>query len=187
MVAVIAAVYVGLTTAACLADLGNDVMVVDIDREKIAQLQRHEVPFYEPGLIELVERKVKAGRLGFTTSYSEAVPGAEYAIIAVSTPEGEGGEADLSYVEAAATSIADSMDGPLVVVNKSTVPPLTGDMVSRVLRNRSSRHAAAVVSNPEFLREGSAIQDFMHPDRIVVGSHDREAAEKVARLYGPLN
>src|ERR1700694_1497226 len=186
MVAVIGAGYVGLTTAACLADLGNDVMVVDIDREKIAQLQLTEVPFYEPGLSELVERNGKAGRLGFTTSYSEAVPGAEYAIIAVSTPEGEGGEADLSYVEAAATSIADSMDGPLVVVNKSTVPPLTGDMVSRVVSKRNASHRAAVVSNPEFLREGSAIQDFMHPDRVVIGSHDVEAAAKVAKLYAPL-
>ena len=185
-VAVIGAGYVGRTTAACLADLGNHVMVVDIDREKIAQLRRHQVPFFEPGLSELVERNGKAGRLGFTTSYDEAVPGAEYAIIAVSTPEGEGGEADLSYVEAAASSIADSMDGPLVVVNKSTVPPLTGDMVSRVLRKRNANHRAEVVSNPEFLREGSAIQDFMHPDRVVIGSHDPEAAAKVARLYAPL-
>jgi len=185
-VAVIGAGYVGLTTAACLADLGNDVIVVDINREKIAQLLRNHVPFYEPGLNELVERNTKAKRLTFTTSYKEAVPGAEYAIIAVSTPEGEGGEADLSHVEAAATSIADSMDGPLVVVNKSTVPPLTGDMVSRVIANRNSKHSAAVVSNPEFLREGSAIQDFMHPDRVVIGSHDRKAAEKVAALYEPL-
>jgi len=185
-VAVIGAGYVGLTTAACLADLGNDVVVVDINREKIAQLQAHRVPFYEPGLNELVERNARAGRLRFTTAYEDAVPGAEYAIIAVSTPEGEGGEADLSYVEAAATSIANCMDGPLVVVNKSTVPPLTGDMVSSVLRKPNRGHSAAVVSNPEFLREGSAIQDFMHPDRVVIGSHDREAAEKVARLYGPL-
>jgi UDPglucose 6-dehydrogenase len=185
-VAVIGAGYVGLTTAACLADLGNDVMVVDVNVEKIAQLQHHQVPFYEPGLSELVERNAEAGRLGFTTSYDEAVPGAEYAIIAVSTPEGEGGEADLSYVEAAAASIADSMDGPLVVVNKSTVPPLTGDMVSRVLRKRNAAHRAEVVSNPEFLREGSAIQDFMHPDRVVLGSHDPEAAAKVATLYAPL-
>jgi len=144
------------------------------------------VPFYEPGIQELVERNAKARRLAFTTSYADAVPGAEYAIIAVSTPEGEGGEADLSYVEAAASSIADAMDGPLVVINKSTVPPLTGDMVSAVLKRRNSEFAAAVVSNPEFLREGSAIQDFMHPDRVVVGSHDREAAEKVATLYAPL-
>src|SRR5205823_9946795 len=116
---------------------------------------RRQVPIYEPGMSELVERNSRAGRLRFTTSYNDAVPGAEYAIIAVSTPEGEGGEADLSYVEAAATSIAEAMDGPLVVVNKSTVPPLTGDMVSRVLRQRNSKHEAHVVSNPEFLREGS--------------------------------
>jgi UDPglucose 6-dehydrogenase len=186
-VAVIGAGYVGLTTAACLADLGNDVIVVDVNREKIAQLLKNRVPFYEPGLNELVDRNAKAGRLTFTTSYNEAVPGAEYAIIAVSTPEGEGGEADLSYVESAANSIADSMDGPLVVVNKSTVPPLTGDMVSRVLDARNSKHKAHVVSNPEFLREGSAIQDFMHPDRVVIGSHDRGAAEKVAELYEPLD
>ncbi len=185
-VAVIGAGYVGLTTAACLADLGNQVTVVDIDQGKIALLRRNQVPFYEPGIQELVERNAKARRLAFTTSYADAVPGAEYAIIAVSTPEGEGGEADLSYVEAAASSIADAMDGPLVVINKSTVPPLTGDMVSAVLKRRNSEFAAAVVSNPEFLREGSAIQDFMHPDRVVVGSHDREAAEKVATLYAPL-
>jgi UDPglucose 6-dehydrogenase len=185
-VAVIGAGYVGLTTAACLSDLGNDVIVVDINREKVEQLLRNHVPFYEPGLSELVERNTKAKRLTFTTSYQEAVPGAEYAIIAVSTPEGEGGEADLSFVEAAAGSIADSMDGPLVVVNKSTVPPLTGDMVSRVIGQRNAKYKADVVSNPEFLREGSAIQDFMHPDRVVIGGHDRGAAEKVAKLYEPL-
>jgi UDPglucose 6-dehydrogenase len=186
-VAVIGAGYVGLTTAACLADLGNDVSVVDIDAKKIALLRKNHIPFFEPGLGEMVERNARAARLSFSTSYADAVPGAEYAIIAVSTPEGEGGEADLSYVEAAAGAIADAMDGPLVVVNKSTVPPLTGDMVSRVLQKRNTRHQAPVVSNPEFLREGSAIQDFMHPDRVVVGSHDREAAELVAKLYAPLN
>src|SRR5438552_378072 len=186
-VAVIGAGYVGLTTAACLADLGNQVTVVDVDHEKIALLRRNQVPFYEPGIQELVERNAKARRLAFTTSYADAVPGAEYAIIAVSTPEGEGGEADLSEVEAAASSIAEAMDGPLVVVNKSTVPPLTGDMVSSVLKKHNGRHNAVVVSNPEFLREGSAIQDFMHPDRIVVGSNDRQAVEKVAGLYAPLN
>jgi UDPglucose 6-dehydrogenase len=185
-VAVIGAGYVGLTTAACLADLGNDVTVVDTNREKIQLLNRHQVPFYEPGLSELVERNAAAKRLRFTTSYDDAIHGAEYAFIAVSTPEGEGGEADLSHVEAAANSIADVMDGSLVVVNKSTVPPLTGDMVSDVIRKRNSKHLAHVVSNPEFLREGSAIQDFMHPDRVVIGSHDRTAAEKVAKLYEPL-
>jgi UDPglucose 6-dehydrogenase len=185
-VAVIGAGYVGLTTAACLAELGNDVTVVDTNTEKILLLKSHHVPFFEPGLSELVEKNAKAGRLRFTTAYEEAVPGAEYAIIAVSTPEGEGGEADLSYVESAANSIADAMDGPLVVINKSTVPPLTGDMVSKVLRKRHGGNRAEVVSNPEFLREGSAIEDFMHPDRVVIGSHDPEAAAKVARLYAPL-
>jgi UDPglucose 6-dehydrogenase len=185
-VAVIGAGYVGLTTGACLAELGNDVTVVDTNTEKISLLKSHHVPFFEPGLRELVEKNAKAGRLRFTTSYEEAVPGAEYAIIAVSTPEGEGGEADLSYVESAASSIADAMDGPLVVINKSTVPPLTGDMVSQVLRKRHGGHRAEVVSNPEFLREGSAIEDFMHPDRVVIGSHDPDAAAKVARLYAPL-
>jgi UDPglucose 6-dehydrogenase len=185
-VTVVGAGYVGLTTGACLADLGNDVIVVDINKEKVAQLLRNRVPFYEPGLSELIERNAKAKRLTFTTSYREALHGAEYAIIAVSTPEGEGGEADLSFVESAAASIAESMDGPLIVVNKSTVPPLTGDMVSRVIGERNTKHRADVVSNPEFLREGSAIQDFMHPDRVVIGSHDRAAAEKVAQLYEPL-
>ena len=185
-VAVVGAGYVGLTTAACLADLGNQVSVVDVNHEKIAQLKSGRVPFYEPGLSELVDRNSRAGRLQFTTAYEDAIPGAEYAIIAVSTPEGEGGEADLSYVESAATSIADAMDGPLVVVNKSTVPPLTGDMVASVIKKRNSTHNVSVVSNPEFLREGSAIQDFMRPDRVVVGSHDRLAAEKVAELYEPL-
>ncbi len=185
-VAVIGAGYVGLTTAACLADLGNDVTVVDVDREKVEQLTRNQMPFFEPGMAELVKRNAESKRLRFTTSYADAIPGAEYAIIAVSTPEGEGGEADLSHVEAAASSIADHMTGPLVVVNKSTVPPLTGDRVSSVLQERNTKHQAHVVSNPEFLREGSAIQDFMHPDRVVVGGHDRQAAEKVAKLYEPL-
>ena len=161
--------------------------MVDIDREKVSRLKQHDVPFYEPGLSELVKRNASSGRLRFTNSYADAIPGAEYAIIAVSTPEGEGGEADLSAVEAAAKSIADAMDGPLVVINKSTVPPLTGDMVSTVMSERNTKHQAQVVSNPEFLREGSAIQDFMRPDRVVIGGHDREAAEKVARLYDPLD
>ena len=183
----IGAGYVGLTTGACLADLGHAVTVVDVNADKIAQLNRGEIPFYEPGLKDLVDRNTASRRLDFTTSYLDAVPGAEFAIIAVSTPEGEGGEADLTYVEAAARSIAETMDGPLVVVNKSTVPPLTGDKVSEVLKRHHTAHAAAVVSNPEFLREGSAIFDFMHPDRVVVGSNDREAAQRVAALYAPLN
>jgi UDPglucose 6-dehydrogenase len=185
-VAVVGAGYVGLTTAACLADLGNDVSVVDIDHEKVRALRRHRIPFYEPGLREVVERNARAGRLRFTTSYSEAIPGAEFAFIAVATPEGDHGEADLSYVQRAAACIAESLDGPLVVVNKSTVPIGTGDVVSEVIDRHGAQFPVEVVSNPEFLREGSALRDFMSPDRIVIGAHHREAAEQVAKLYEPL-
>ena len=179
--------YVGLTTAACLADLGNDVVVVDIDLAKIDRLRSHRMHFYEPGLQEVVERNTLAGRLSFTTTYGEAVPGAEYVFLAVSTPEGEGGQADVSAVEKAAGAIGKAMDGPLVIVNKSTVPIGTGDMVSEIVAAHNTRHEAKVASNPEFLREGSALQDFMNPDRVVIGAHDRAVAEKVARLYEPLD
>jgi UDPglucose 6-dehydrogenase len=185
-VAVVGAGYVGLTTAACLADLGNDVSVVDIDQEKVRALRRHRMPFYEPGLQEVVERNARAGRLRFTTAYSDAIPGAEFAFIAVATPEGDHGEADLSYVQRAAACIAESLDGPLVVVNKSTVPIGTGDIVSEVVGRHGARFPVEVVSNPEFLREGSALHDFMSPDRVVIGAHSREAAERVATLYEPL-
>jgi UDPglucose 6-dehydrogenase len=185
-VAVVGAGYVGLTTAACLADLGNDVSVVDIDHEKVRALRRHRIPFYEPGLREVVERNARAGRLRFTTSYSEAIPGAEFAFIAVATPEGDHGEADLSYVQRAAACIAESLDGPLVVVNKSTVPIGTGDVVSEVIDQHGAQFPVEVVSNPEFLREGTALRDFMSPDRVVIGAHHREAAEQVAKLYEPL-
>jgi UDPglucose 6-dehydrogenase len=185
-VAVVGAGYVGLTTAACLADLGNDVSVVDIDHEKVRALRRHRIPFYEPGLREVVERNARAGRLRFTTSYSEAIPGAEFAFIAVATPEGDHGEADLSYVQRAAACIAETLDGPLVVVNKSTVPIGTGDVVSEVIDQHGAQFPVEVVSNPEFLREGSALRDFMSPDRVVIGAHHRETAERVATLYEPL-
>ena len=184
--AIVGGGYVGLTTAACLADLGNDVVVVDIDAAKVEQLRLHRVPFYEPGLQEVVERNTKAGRLSFTTSYQEAIPGAEYVFLAVATPEGVGGEADVSAVEQAAQSIAMAMDGPLIVVNKSTVPIGTGDMVSDVVARYNPNHQALVASNPEFLREGSALQDFMNPDRVVIGAHDPDVAGTVARLYEPL-
>jgi UDPglucose 6-dehydrogenase len=186
-VAVVGAGYVGLTTAACLADLGNEVRVVDVDAEKVKQLRRHKLSFYEPGLQEVVERNARAGRLAFTTSYEEAIPGSEYAFIAVATPEGEGGSADLSAVEQAAASIAASMDGPLVIVNKSTVPIGTGDMVSKVVMRHNGRFPVEVASNPEFMREGSALRDFMEPDRVVIGAHDADTARQVAKLYEPLN
>ena len=185
-VAVIGAGYVGLTTAACLADLGNEVWAVDVDEDKVRRLRRHQITFFEPGLREVVQRNARAGRLVFTTSYPDALRAAEYAFIAVSTPEGEGGEADLSAVEVAAASIAEAMDGPLVIVNKSTVPIGTGDMVTEMVKRHNGRFPFEVVSNPEFLREGSALQDFMQPDRVVIGAHSREAAERVARLYQPL-
>jgi len=186
-VAIVGAGYVGLTTAACLSDLGNEVILVDIDQAKIEQLRSHRLPFYEPGLQEVVERNTRAGRLSFTTDFTEGIQGADYAFLAVSTPEGEGGEADVSAVEKAAAAIAQAMDGPLVIVNKSTVPIGTGDMVSEIVASHNDKHRADVASNPEFLREGSALQDFMNPDRVVIGAHDRVVAEKVAKLYEPLD
>ncbi|HID83625.1 MAG TPA: nucleotide sugar dehydrogenase [Anaerolineales bacterium] len=179
--------YVGLVTAAAFADLGNRVVALDIDEEKIAMLKRGEMPIYEPGLEEMVRRNVHAGRLSFTTSYAEALEGTEFAFIAVGTPEGVDGEADLRYVEAAAKSIAENMSGPLIVVNKSTVPVGTGDWVADIIRkHQRETHPFSVVSCPEFLREGAALHDFMNPHRIVLGSTDPEAAEKVAQLHLPL-
>jgi UDPglucose 6-dehydrogenase len=185
--AVVGAGYVGLTTGACLADLGNDVVVVDIDADKIASLRAHRLHFYEPGLQEVVQRNTRAGRLSFTTVFADAIPGADFVFMAVSTPEGEGGQADVSAVEKAAGSIAEAMDGPLVIVNKSTVPIGTGDMVSQIVESHNGIHKVRVVSNPEFLREGSALQDFMNPDRVVIGAHDRAVAMQVASLYESLD
>ena len=185
-IAVIGAGYVGITTAACLADLGNEVCVVDVDASKVARLQAGELTFSEPGLAEVLQHNLAAGRLSFTTSYGAAIPGAQFAFIAVSTPEGEGGQADTRAVESAARSIAASIDGPLVVVNKSTVPIGTGDLVGHLIAAIRPEVRIGVVSNPEFLREGSAVFDFMHPDRIVLGSGDLVAAKQVADLYAPL-
>jgi len=186
-IAVIGVGYVGLVTGACFADLGNRVICLDINEEKIEKLRQGVMPIYEPGLEELVERNVRAGRLSFTTSYAEALEEAEFAFIAVGTPEGVDGEADLRYVRMAAESIADVLDHPLIIVNKSTVPVGTGDWVADIIRARRGDDVEfSVVSCPEFLREGSAISDFMNPSRVVLGSLDREAAEKVAQLHLPL-
>ncbi len=186
-ITVIGVGYVGLVTGACFADLGNRVTCLDIDEEKIEKLKQGIMPIYEPGLEELVERNVRAGRLFFTTSYAEALKEAEFAFIAVGTPEGVDGEADMRYVRMAAESIADVLDHPLIIVNKSTVPVGTGDWIAEIIRARRGNDAQfAVVSCPEFLREGSAISDFMNPARIILGSEDREAAEKVAQLHLPL-
>jgi UDPglucose 6-dehydrogenase len=177
--------YVGLVTGACFADLGNRVTCLDINQDKVEGLKQGIMPIFEPGLEELVERNVKAGRLAFTTDYAEALAEAEFVFIAVGTPSGVDGEADLRYVRSVAESIADVVDHPVVVVNKSTVPVGTGDWVADVIRKRRADNDLefSVVSNPEFLREGSAINDFMNPDRIVLGSLDREAANRVAQLY----
>ncbi|MFN7920794.1 MAG: UDP-glucose/GDP-mannose dehydrogenase family protein [Bryobacteraceae bacterium] len=183
-ICVIGAGYVGLVTGTCFADLGNKVTVLDINEDRIEGLERGVLPIYEPGLEEVVRRNVAASRLGFTTSYEKALAGADFAFIAVGTPEGVDGEADLRYVRLAAEAIAEHMTGPLVIVNKSTVPVGTGDWVADIIRGKQTRAVPfSVVSCPEFLREGSAIQDFLNPTRIVLGSLDRDAAHKVADLH----
>ena len=176
--------YVGLVTGTIFADLGNKACCLDIDETKIKMLNEGQVPIYEPGLQEMIERNVRANRLSFTTDYDEALKEAEFVFIAVGTPEGVDGEADLQYVGQAAETIAKTMQHPLIIVNKSTVPVGTGDWVADIVRsNQPEPIDFSVVSNPEFLREGSAILDSAHPDRIVLGSLDREAANKVAELY----
>jgi UDPglucose 6-dehydrogenase len=181
--------YVGLVTGTCLADMGNQVTCVDIIPEKIEKLKAGILPIYEPGLGELVERNVLANRLRFTTSYEEGLEGAEFIFIAVGTPTGQDGHgADLRYVESAACSIAEALDHYAVVINKSTVPVGTGDVVATLIRQHLKRPDVrfSVVSNPEFLREGAAVLDFLQPDRVVLGSTEREAATLVAQLYLPL-
>jgi UDPglucose 6-dehydrogenase len=188
-ICVIGTGYVGLVTGTCFADLGNQVICVDIIPEKIERLKQGILPIYEPGMEELVERNVNAGRLHFTTSYKEGLDNCEYIFIAVNTPTGTSqGGADMRYVESAARSIAEELDHYAIIVNKSTVPVGSGDVVSRIVRKNLARPNApfAVVSNPEFLREGSAVLDFQNPDRVVLGSSDLEAARKVATLYLPL-
>jgi UDPglucose 6-dehydrogenase len=186
-ICVIGVGYVGIVTAACFADLGNRVIALDILESKIEGLKRGEMPIYEPGLKELIDRNVRAGRLSFTTSYADGLHGSEFVFIAVGTPSGVDGEADLRYVAAAARSIAETMQAPLIVVNKSTVPVGTGDWVADIIRKHQKDPIPfSVVSCPEFLREGSAISDFMQPHRTVLGSLDTDAADKVAQLHLPL-
>ncbi len=185
-ICVIGAGYVGLVTGACLAELGHQVSCLDIDADKIAALRAGRVPFYEPGLAELVAAMQAAGRIRFTTSYTEAVPGAEFVFIAVNTPAGAEGQADLMAVRSAVRALAPLLRPGAVIVNKSTVPIGTGDLVAWLVA-RHTRVPFSVVSHPEFLREGSALADFRHPDRMVFGSPDRAAAERVAALYGQLS
>ncbi len=186
-ICVIGVGYVGLVTAAGFSDLGNRVMALDINQERVDNLRKGILPIYEPGLEEVVSRNMRAGKLLFTTSYADALKKAEFAFIAVGTPEGVDGEADLRYVREAAESIAGAMQQPLVVINKSTVPVGTGDWVAEIIRSHLAQPLPfSVVSCPEFLREGSALTDFLNPARTVLGSMDREAADKVAQLHLPL-
>src|SRR3989344_5450032 len=186
-IAVAGAGYVGLVTAACFAELGNDVICVDIDEDKIRKLNSGIIPIYEPGLREIVARNRKEDRLGFTTDIRQAIRNSETVFICVGTPPKENGEADLSYVEDVSHAIADVMDSYKLIVEKSTVPVKTGDKVSRTIRAYNKRNVDFdVVSNPEFLREGSAVNDFMHPDRVVVGCESEMARQLMEKLYSPL-
>jgi UDPglucose 6-dehydrogenase len=183
-IAVVGTGYVGLTTAVCLAQVGHRVTGVDIDASRIAALQRGEPTFYEPGIGDLLRSGLASGRLHFTTEYSEAIPSCEFAFITVPTPMARGGDADLEWVRRAARAIGAAALGPITIVNKSTVPPGTGDVISQVASEAQKCSVPfKLVANPEFLRQGTAVHDFMHPDRLVFGAHDRPAAEAVAALF----
>ncbi|MGI9068478.1 MAG: UDP-glucose dehydrogenase family protein [Pyrinomonadaceae bacterium] len=185
-VAVIGTGYVGLVTGACFAEFGVDVTCVDIDAEKIARLSSGEMPIYEPGLEQLVTKNMQSGRLQFTTDIKQAVEQALVIFLAVGTPPKSDGSPDLSFVEAAADSVARHMNGYKVIVTKSTVPIGTGEHLRRRIREQNPRLNFGIVSNPEFLREGAAINDFMRPDRVVIGSRDEEAIAIMRDLYRPL-
>src|SRR5580700_609937 len=187
-IAMIGTGYVGLVSGACIADFGHHVICVDKDSAKIEALERGEIPIFEPGLQDLVRSNVKEGRLSFATTLEEPVRTADAVFIAVGTPSRRGdGHADLSYVYDAAREIAAALDGFTVVITKSTVPVGTGDEVDRIIREVRPHADVIVVSNPEFLREGAAIHDFKHPDRIVVGTHDERAKRVIAEIYRPLS
>ena len=181
--------YVGLVTGACLADVGNRVLCIDIDPKKIATLQSGGIPIFEPGLKEIVASNIAAGRLKFSTDIVEGVAYGDIQMIAVGTPPGEDGSADLQYVVAAARNIGKHMTGPKIVIDKSTVPVGTADRVraaiAEELRSRGSAAKFSVVSNPEFLKEGAAVEDFMRPDRIVIGADNAETIETMRQLYAP--
>jgi UDPglucose 6-dehydrogenase len=185
-IAVVGTGYVGLVTGACLADFGMYVTCVDKDERKIGMLKRGEIPIYEPGLDTLVAKNAKAGRLRFTTVLEEAVQEALAVFIAVGTPPREDGSADLSYVIQVAEAIADCMNGYKVVVTKSTVPIGTGKLIEQIIKERNGAFPFSVVSTPAFLREGSAIEDFMRPDRVVIGARDPQAVAIMKDIYAPL-
>ncbi|MFZ9891987.1 MAG: UDP-glucose dehydrogenase family protein [Ilumatobacteraceae bacterium] len=181
-IAIVGTGYVGLTTGACLASLGHEVVCADIDAEKVAQLSKGKVTIFEDGLQELVTKGLKTGNLSFVVGAVKAVIDSEYVFLCLPTPESSDGSADISIIETVAKEIADSLSRASIIVNKSTLP--VGSV--RVVENCIQRKDVSVVSNPEFLREGSAVQDFLKPDRVVIGSDDKSAAEKVAQLYSPI-
>jgi UDPglucose 6-dehydrogenase len=183
-IAVIGTGYVGLVVGACLAETGNDVICVDKDESKVRMLRRAKVPIYEPGLTELVKRNAAEGRLTFTTQLGRAVKASEIIFIAVGTPQGEDGSADLQHVEAVARDIGKAMDGYRVIVDKSTVPVGTAERVRQIVA-RETKHPFSVVSNPEFLKQGAAVDDFMKPDRVVIGAEDQRGADLMVALYQP--
>ncbi|HTW83821.1 MAG TPA: UDP-glucose/GDP-mannose dehydrogenase family protein [Candidatus Sulfotelmatobacter sp.] len=186
-IAIVGAGYVGLVTATCLAELGNSVVGVDNDAAKITQLEVGNIPFYEPSLGEMVARNIEAGRLSFTTDLAAAIRCAEVIFIAVGTPMRPDGHADLSAVRAVAREIGLALNGPKIVVSKSTVPVETGEMISSIIREHAPvEYPVSVVSNPEFLREGSAVADFLKPDRVVIGVADAETERVMRDLYAPL-
>ena len=179
--------YVGLVTATCFAELGNRVYCFDTDRERISRLNRGDVPIFEPGLAEMIARNTKSGRLSFSSDPQEVVTHSDIIFIAVGTPMADSGHADLSDVRDAAMTIAKHLNARKIIVNKSTVPVQTGDLVATLIDEyRSGQHPVTVVSNPEFVREGSAIADFMHPDRVVLGVPDAATGETMRSLYAPL-
>ena len=187
-ICIIGSGHVGLVTGACLADLGNRVICMDDDVTKIDTLRKGMTPFYEPGLEEMAQRNMNRGMLSFTTSIAEGIKQAELVFICVGTPPKSSGEADLSYVEMAFKRAANAIDSYKVIVEKSTVPVRRGNWIKKTMKLNSRRNFAFdVVSNPEFLREGTAIHDFMHPDRIVIGAESERAANTVTDLYKPLN
>jgi UDPglucose 6-dehydrogenase len=186
-IAVIGTGYVGLVTGAGLADFGNDVVCVDVDVRKIDALKQGRIPIYEPGLDTIVSKNVAERRLRFTTDLPEAIQAARAIFIAVGTPPKADGSADLKYVQQVAHTIAEHMNGPKLVITKSTVPIGTGRMIEKIIADSGTPHKASIVSNPEFLREGSAIEDFMKPDRIVIGASDDESAELMKEIYAPLH
>jgi len=180
--AIIGTGYVGLTTGTCLANLGNDIICVDVDESKIEKLKKGIVPFFEPGLQEMTANNLKSGRLEFTTNYADAIPKSEVIFICVGTPQEEDGSVNLKYVFSAVESIAKHMNSYKVIVNKSTVPVGTADKVRELIR-KNTPHDFGIVSNPEFLREGSAIKDFMNPDRIIIGVNNKREEEIMTNIY----